>query len=135
MSGAAIIRALLVERAELIALVPALSVYEGVVPQGKALPAISITEVSSNEFRTVARNNPNKQIRERVQVTVLAKGYVAVKRILKATALGAGTHTGMVKGFYVNSVLPEGEGPYIPSADDGIYEQSRDFMVTFVEAN
>jgi hypothetical protein len=35
----------------------------------------------------------------------------------------------------VRSVLPAGGGPEIPPGDDKIYEQSRDFVVTFTEAN
>lgn len=133
MSGVAIVRALLAADATVMAITP--RVVAGVLPQGVALPALSVSEISSNEFTTTARNLPTKLIRERVQVTALAKDYAAMKNLLKAAALGRGTHTGTVLGFLVRSILPEGVGPEIPPADDGIYEQSRDFMVTFIEAN
>lgn len=133
MSGVAILRALLAADAAVLAITP--QVVAGVLPQGAALPALSVSEISSNEFTTTARNLPTKLIRERVQVTALAKDYAIMKKLLKAAALGRGTHTGTVLGFLVRSILPEGVGPEIPPADDGIYEQSRDFMVTFIEAN
>lgn len=133
MSGVAILRALLLANTSVTAITA--RVVAGVLPQGVTLPAIGVSEVSSNEERTVARNLPVKMIRERVQVTALAKDYATMKKLIKAAALGPGVHTGVVLGFRVNSILPEGVGPEIPPADDGIYEQSRDFMVTFLEAN
>lgn len=133
MSGVAIMRALLAANSSVMAITP--RVVAGVLPQGAVVPALSVSEVSSNEERTVARNLPVKMIRERVQVTALAKDYATMKKLIKAASLGPGVHTGVVLGFRVNSVLPEGVGPEIPPADDGIYEQSRDFMVTFLEAN
>lgn len=133
MSGVAILRALLLANTNVTAVTA--RIVAGVLPQGVTLPAIGVSEVSSNEERTVARNLPVKMIRERVQVTALAKDYATMKKLIKAAALGPGVHTGVVLGFRVNSILPEGVGPEIPPADDGIYEQSRDFMVTFLEAN
>lgn len=133
MSGVAILRALLAANANVVAITP--RVVAGVLPQGAQVPALSVSEVSSNEERTVARNMPVRMIRERVQVTALAKDYATMKQLLKVASLGPGVHTGIVLGFRVNSILPEGVGPEIPPADDGIYEQSRDFMVTFLEAN
>lgn len=133
MSGVAILRALLTANANVAAITP--RVVAGILPQGTALPALGVSEVSSNEERTTARNLPVKMIRERVQVTALAKDYPTMKKLIKAAALGRGVHTGMVIGYRVCGILPEGVGPEIPPADDGIYEQSRDFMVTFIEAN
>lgn len=141
MSGVAIVRALLAAHAPLTALVPAVRIRAGVIPQGMELPAISVTEVGNNEMPTVARNASVKMIRERVQVTLLVKetadaaGYTLLKNALKAAALGAGVHTGQVLGYPVRSVIDQGTNPEIPVNDDRIYEQSRDFMVTFIEAN
>jgi hypothetical protein len=74
-------------------------------------------------------------IRERVQVTALARDYPTMKRLLHAAGLGRGVHTGLIAGFQVHSVIPLGTNPEIPPGDDKIFEQSRDFMVTFTEAN
>lgn len=135
MSGVNIIRKLLADYAPLTALVPAANIKAGALPQAQTLPAVSVYRISGNQFRTVANRGPSKQIRERVQVTVLAPTYELAERMLKAAALGRGVHTGQVFGYYVNSVVLEGIGPYIPSGDDKIHEQSLDFMVTFTEAN
>jgi hypothetical protein len=138
MSGVSIVVALLRAHAPVMAILPSSSVYAGPVPQGKPLPAISVTEISSNEQDTVNRDKPKTLVRSRVQVTVLAAGqggYAKMKELLLAAKLGAGNHTGMVGAHEVNSVRPYGVNPEMPVDDAGIYEQSRDFMVTFLETN
>lgn len=135
MSGTAIMRTLLSARTSVTAIVPAAKIYAGTVPQGAFTTAISVRPVSSNEQWTTARNLHTKMIRERIQVTVYAKDFPTMERLLKACSLGAGVHTGTTAGYKVRSILPESVGPYIEATDDGIHEQSRDFMVTFIEAN
>lgn len=135
MSGTAILRYLLAARPEVTAITTAARVIAGTVPQNVGMPALSIRQVGDNEEPTMARNMPVRMIRERVQVTALALDYGAMKRLLKAATPGAGVHSGMVLGFKVNSILPAGTNPEMPVGDDEIYEQSRDFVVTFLEAN
>lgn len=137
MSGAAIVRALLAQHQPLLDLMPANRVFAGFAKQGTVPPMVICTTVSENEQGTSARNLSRKMIRERVQVTVLVgdDNQVLLKKLMKATALGAGVYTGTVASFRVNSVMPWGVGPEIPPASDRILEQSRDFMVTFTEAN
>lgn len=138
MSGVAIMRALLAAHAPLATLAPGIAakVFTGGIPQNTVLPAIGVTEIGSNEQGTTARNLSSKMLRERVQVTVLTKDdYPLMKRLLKAASLGPGMHTGQVLGYWVCSVQEWGTNPEIPVDDDRIYEQSRDFMVTFIEAN
>lgn len=136
MSGVAILRELLSKHAPVTQIVTApRNIVAGILPQNTTVPALSVHQISGYEFQTVARLSNRKQIRERVQVTALARDYPTMKKLLKATALGKGVKTGIVLGFQVLSILPDYEGPEIPPGDDGIYEQSRDFMVTFVEAN
>jgi hypothetical protein len=135
MSGAAILRELLAARPGLLALVPSARIVAGMLPQNTPLPAVTVREVSNNEEPTVARNMPVRMTRERVQVTALAREWVLMKRVLKAADLGAGVQTGFVLGFKVCSIIPAGTGPEIPVGDDGIFEQSRDFVVTFLEPN
>lgn len=132
----AIMRALLVAHAPLTALVPAPRVFAGIIPQGALLPAISIQEISGTENSTVARLQATTQNRSRVQVTVVTKSLADQKRIISAAKLGPGTHRGTFASYKTLSVMPESVGPDMNNLDDdGIYEQSRDFMVTFVEAN
>lgn len=135
MSGTAIVRALLAGYEPLTALVPAVNIRAGTLPQNTTLPGVVATTVGDNDQETTARNLSTRLVKERVQVTVLAKDYETMKRALKAARLGPGVHTGIIAGYQVRSVLPWGVGPEIPPGDDKIYEQSRDFMVTFIEAN
>lgn len=135
MSGVAIIRELLATWTPLTALVPAARVYAGQAPQGAVMPAVSVSEVGVRERPTVARRTQGKTSTARVQVTVLTKDYPSMKAAIKAAALGPGVHTGTVKGYSVKSVEQDGIGPEIPPAEDGIFEQSRDFLVTFSEPN
>lgn len=136
MSAVAIVRALLAAHAPLTALVPATKIFAGAAPQGTEPPLVSVTRIYGDEISTIARRQPGKTMRTRVQVTVLAKdpgGYAASDKILKAAALGAGVHTGPVLSYHVKAVLPYGEGPDLPVGDDKIHEKSRDFMVTYSE--
>lgn len=135
MSGVAILRELLAARSDVLALVPAARVVAGMLKQGSLLPALTLRQVDDNEEPTMARNTAKRMMRERVQVTVLANEWAAMKRLLKAAEPGSGVHTGVVLGFKVCSILPAGTGPEIPVGDDGIFEQSRDFVVTFLEPN
>lgn len=133
MSGVAIARALLAAWTPLTALVPTSRIIAGQIPEGTPRPAIGVRTIDDFELRTVARRLANRTVRERVQVTVLADSYADQKKILKACGMGPGMKTGTVLGYKVRSVEPAGAGPDIPPGNDGIYEQSRDFMVTFIE--
>lgn len=135
MSSTAIIHALLASTPAVTAIVPVARIITGVVPQATPLPAISVSEVSSTAEMTVSRRTDTELVRSRVQVTVYGKNYPQMKQLLLACKMGKGVKNGTVAGFYVNSVMPAGTGPEIPPGDDKIYEQSRDFMVTFAEAN
>lgn len=139
MSAVVIIRELLKARSQVTDLVPAARIRIGEVPLATELPAINITDVSGDEIETVARRRPFTTIRARVQVTVYARSYADQERILLACKLGAGVHTGVLavggREIHVNAVEPAGVGPAIPPGEDKIYERSRDFMVTFKEAN
>lgn len=136
MSAVAIIQALLKAHAPLTALLPAARVIAGKIPANVPLPAISVSEVDGDEIGTVARLNTASTIKARVQVTVVAESYGAQKALMHAIKLGAGVHRAVVAGYQTLSVLPAGTGPDMNNLDnDGIYEQSRDFLVTFVEPN
>lgn len=138
MSGVAIIRELLANYTPVTDLVPAGRIYAGEIPQGTTVPTIGVREIDVQELPTVARRTAGKTSTARIQVTVNTKdpqGYPTMKNILKACALGPGVHTGTVLSYSVKSVLPAGIGPELPRGSDEIYEQSRDFMVTFSEPN
>lgn len=136
MSATVIMRALLLACSQITDLVPAARVFIGTtITAATPLPAILITDISGNEISTVARRRPFTTIRARVQLTVYAKNYPEQEAVLLACKLGQGVHTGIVGGYHVNAVEPMGVGPALPPGDDKIFERSRDFMVTFKEAN
>lgn len=133
MSAVKVMRALLHAHPAVIALVPFERVVAGTVPQESELPAIGIKEIGRNEFATVARAEKRVLVRSRVQVTVYGKSYSEQKAVLLAAKLGPGVHTGMVAGVTVRSVVRGEVGPDLSEEDAGIFEQSRDFMVSYIE--
>jgi hypothetical protein len=141
MSSVAIVRALLKQRTGLLAVVPEGRIYAGIAPQDAVYPTIGVSEVSNfPKLRTTRRAGATEMVEARVQVTVYAKTYQQMKDLLLLCKIGPGTSSGIVmpapnKFYTVNAVLPWGVNPEIPPGDDKIYEQSRDFMVTFAEAN
>ncbi|NHZ62613.1 hypothetical protein [Massilia genomosp. 1] len=131
MSAVAIMRALLVGHSPLTDLVAPARIVGGDVPEG-SVPAIGIREVSRIEQDTVARAG-NSLVTARVQVTVYASSYPQQNAVLKAAKLGAGVYTGLIGGYQVRSVLRDMVGPDTGDAAAKIFEQSRDFMVTYIE--
>lgn len=134
MDGIAVIRALLVNHDPLTNLLPAANIRAGAVPVG-LFPAIGIREVSRLEASTVSRAQANVMVEARIQVTVYAKSYPEMKSILLAAKLGPGAHTGVIAGLTVRSVLREIVGPDLSDEEAEIFEQSRDFKVTYIEPN
>jgi hypothetical protein len=134
MNAVVIMRALLLAHDPVVAMV-ADGVFAGDVPQDAKLPAIGIREISRVEQDVVSRDVPSVLVRARVQVTVYTTSYPQQKALLNAAKLSAGTHTGTIAGVEVCSVLRDAVGPDMGDATAGIFEQSRDFMVTYVEPN
>lgn len=135
MSAIKVIRALLAAHAPVLALVPAARIVAGTVPQGTPLPAIGLTEISRVELPTVSLGQRAVQVTARVQVTVHASAYPEQKAVLQAARLAPGAHTGTVAGVAVRSVMRDVVGPDMTDDEAGVYQQSRDFKVVFVEAN
>lgn len=138
MSGVAVIRYLLANASPVIALVPATRIMAGEFPINTVLPAISITEISSVPRLTLAMTEPNRMHTERVQVSVLVKGpqgtpaglgVPGIKALLPLILTACAHRRGTVAGFYVDSILPDQEGPDLFDEPDAIYQGSRDFIV------
>ena len=134
MDGVQVMLELMLAHAPLAALVGG-NIMAGTIPADAGLPAVGVKEVSRTELDTVARGGATSLVTARVQVTAYAGSYPAMKDVLAATKLGAGTFTGMVAGVYVCSVLRDGVGPDLSDDAPGLYEQSRDFKVTYHEPN
>lgn len=134
MNGVVVMRTLLLAYGPVAALVSD-KVFAGTIPQGDILPAIGIKEISRTEQATVANDGPATLVTARIQVTVYSKSYPAQKALLLAAKLGAGVHTGEIAGVTVRSVLRDIVGPDMSDEDAGIFEQSRDFKVAYIEPN
>ena len=130
MSGVAVIRYMLANNAPLIAVVTADKIIAGVAPLNTALPAISIRQISGQEYQTIKRGT-NQLVTERIQVTVLAATYPTQKSILNLIRSAVVSTRGTVNTFSVDSITHEGDGPDLYNDDPVIYEQSIDFMVMF----
>ena len=135
MNGVHVMMTILRARQPLVALVPAARIFAGTVPQNAELPAIGVTEIGRNGFQTLANAEPGTLVRARIQVTVHAKNYLSQKAVILAAKLGPGVHTGVIGGVKVRSVIRGDVGPDLSDEDAGIYQQSRDFMVSYIEPN
>lgn len=133
MSGVVITRLLLAARSELTALVPAVRVFTGVVPQGTALPCLAITAISSTDRDTLTRAAFMK-VTDRVQVTVMAATYPAVKAVLAEVRKACRNMTGTVGSFAGVTCRLDGTGPDFNDQQAGFYMQSQDTLITFNEA-
>ena len=135
MDAVAVMRALLLAHAPLTALVGD-RIIAGTVPLSAVAPvAIGLSEVGRTEVGTVARSGPTTLVTARVQVTVYAEKYPIMKSALNAARLGSGVFTGLIAGVQVLSVLRDSVGPDLSDEEPGISEQSRDFMVSYLEPN
>lgn len=130
MSGVAVLRYMLANNAPLTVVVPANKIMAGVAPLNTALPAISIRQISGQEYQTIKRGS-NQLVTERIQVTVLAATYPTQKSILNLIRSAVVSTRGTVNTFSVDSITHEGDGPDLYNDDPVIYEQSIDFMVMF----
>ena len=95
------------------------------------VPAIGLSEISRREQDTVGRNS--RMVTARVQVTVHARDYATQKELLHAARLGNGVFTGTVADVQVRSVLRDTVGPDLGDPAAGLYQQSRDFIETYLE--
>jgi hypothetical protein len=133
MDGVAVVRALLLAHAPMTDLAGD-QIFAGDAPV-EAAPAVGIKEIGRVEQETVARSAPTTLVTARIQVTVYAKSYPQQKAMLKAARLGAGVHTRVIAGVTVRSVLRDAVGPDLSSPEVGLFEQSRDFKVAYLEPN
>lgn len=130
MSDVKAVRYLLANSATLIAQVPAARIIGGVLPQGMALPAISVMHVSTVRPSFVAASAGMSIAR--VQVTIFAATYATQKSIMALIRAALPRSRGSVNGVAVDSIIPDIEGP--DATDDaGLYIGSIDYRVTYTE--
>lgn len=135
MSECKIIRALLVANAPVLALVPAVSIVAGELPQGTVLPAIGITEVSTVELPRVDAYSQYTLVDARVQVTLIAATRPAQRQLRDAVRKACNYQRGSIAGATVVSVRRIGNGPDFNDPDTGFYMQTVDYSVIYQETN
>jgi hypothetical protein len=137
MSGALVIRALLVASAPLVALVPAVRIMSDVLDQDIALPAIGMQKISDVDDRPLRRGS-KRFVTERVRVVLYAPDDSSRRAILKLIKSAAADQirasfpgVAGLAGVTGVSVLGAGGGPSF--LVDNIRGGSLDFMVSYNE--
>lgn len=132
MNGVIAVRQLFVAHAGLTALVAASRISAGVLPQGTALPAISIMSVSVTD-RNLPAPGPQRHVVERVQATVMAADYPGLKAVMAQVKKAGADQMPTVAGITNVTVHTDGMGPDFMNEDASIYMQPLDFRVTYSE--
>lgn len=132
MSAIKVIRALLLADAATLAITPASNIIAGVLPQGSALPALAITEVSRTD-RNILSPGSHARSTARVQVTIFTTSYPAQKALLQAVRHACRDKRGTVAGIQNVAVLLDGTGPDFNDSDTSFFMQTQDFMVGYTE--
>ena len=133
MNGVIAVRTLLVADTGITAIVPAVRIVAGTLPQGATLPAIALMSVSSVD-RNIPAPGPKRRVTERVQVIVLAASYPAAKTIIRAVRAAAADRLPAIDGLTDVTVHTESAGPDFLDEETGIHMQTQDFRVAFNEA-
>lgn len=139
MDGTLIVRAILLARAQIVALVgtvagiaPPSRVVVGVVPENTPLPAIGITEVVSTDRRTLG-GSPGSRVKvtSRVQITVMAASVPLLKPLVNQVRYACRNFNGPIAGSVADvQAHTDGVGPDSESVA-GFAMQSVDVHVTF----
>lgn len=132
MDGILVIRGILTGNAALTAEVPAERIVAGPLPTGTALPAVSLTRVSAVD-NNILKAGVKRRVTERVQVTVLAKNYPAMRRILRLVKAAAADKIGEFAGLTDVTVHTDGAGPDFMDDQASIHMGEQDFMVGYSE--
>lgn len=128
-TAVAAVRYLLANSAGVTAVAPATRIMAGVLPQGVALPAIGITQVSATRRQAVALSSgATRLVTARVQVTLLASTYPALKSLAALVHAALPATRGTVGSVKVDSLVHESDGPDFLT-DEGIHQTSLDFVV------
>ncbi|CDO37146.1 DUF3168 domain-containing protein [Novosphingobium sp. KN65.2] len=132
MNGVVAIRQLLIADAALTALVPATRIQGGVLPQGTALPSVSITTVSGVD-RNIPSPGATRHVTDRIQATVLAANYPSLLAVMDAVKKASADKFPTVSGISNVVVHTDGEGPDFMDETASIYLRTQDFRVSYTE--
>lgn len=147
MSGVAVLRYLLANAAAVTAIVPAIRIKAGDLPQNTILPAIEVKQVSGVPYRTLRPNETPRRHVDRVQVTWLFQGasnapsgvaqpsaYANAQAMAKLVVAACPSQRGTINGVACEGIALDVEGPDLSDAAVDFYSGSRDFLVSFTTA-
>ncbi len=132
MSGLKVIRSLLINHVPLTTLVPITRIVADELPQDTALPAISISLVSSVD-RNIVQPGLTRRVTERVQAMVMARDATERKTLIGHVRKAAADKLGTIADVPAVAVHTESQGPDLTS-EGGIRMRPQDFMVSFNES-
>ncbi len=130
-----VIRALLVADSAVLALVPVDRISAGDLPQGVALPALGVTEISTVEVAQIDAQSQYTLVESRIQVLIAAATYPAKKALLDAVRKAINYERGQIAGTPVVSIRRDSNGPDVSDPDAEFYAQTIDFKVLYHELN
>jgi hypothetical protein len=132
MDGVKAIVQVLMADAGVTALVPSTRIMAGVLPQGTALPAISVSSVSAVTRGTLVKGGVTMR-RQRVQVTVMAATYASQASIQKAVIKAAHAKFPTVTGLSNVTLHHDSSGPDFMNEEASVYLGTDDFQATYSE--
>lgn len=135
MSGVQVILSKLLASSDLTTVVPSARIVAGEIPEGTALPALSVMLVSSVPRLNVRMAAGARETStDRVQVSVLAKSYPQMRQIMRLVRAACPHVRGTVDGIAVDSIIPELEGPDFFVEQLKVVGCTRDFRVVWSAA-
>lgn len=126
-------RYLMANDAGLLVAVPAARIMAGPLPEGIALPAISIQHLSTLRKNYVAEQAV-QWCTSRVQITVAASDYPTQQTVMHLVRAAMPRSRGNVDGVDVDAILSDIEGPEFRDDEAGIYFGTLDYVITYNEA-
>jgi hypothetical protein len=120
---------LLSTNAPLIAVVPVIRIYPGLIPLNATLPAIAYNHISTVQDTSIGLTA--LKTRSRVQVTVAAKTYPEIKSIVKLVKTACNNKQGTFNTVKTDSVILENVGADYRDDSAGIYYGTIDFRVNY----
>jgi hypothetical protein len=132
MSGIVVMRAVLAADAPLVAACPADQIVADDLPIDIALPALSVTLISSVDRKVLQRGSV-RRVTERVQVTVMARDATERLELVALVRSAAAARIGDFADVADVSIQTESRGPDM-TTEGGIRVGMQDFLVSFNEA-
>ena len=128
--GIRVIRSLLLNSGDVLALVPGTRIQADALPEGGSLSAILLEEVTSVPYNTLS-GGASKHFRDKIQVTPHAKEYVALQALVKAIFSACADQHPTIPGLSLVSVFLDSHGPDGISPVNMARVKPMDFIVSY----